>query len=103
MKIALRIFAYIASTYFIGGTIANTYLNWPMDMPDWLHASVMFAIRVTGLGGYTTPTMLNFGQWRSSPASRGRSPASRYGSSHARHTAWRSVAKPDATTQHIAW
>jgi hypothetical protein len=50
MKIALRIFAYIASTYFIGGTIANTYLNWPMDMPDWLHASVMFAIRVTGLG-----------------------------------------------------
>ena len=50
MSRALSIFAFIPLTYFIGGTIANTYLNWPMDMPNWLHGTVMFAIRVTGLG-----------------------------------------------------
>jgi hypothetical protein len=50
MNKALRIGTFLTLTYFIGGAIANVYLNWPMDMPDWLQAATTFAIRVTGAG-----------------------------------------------------
>jgi hypothetical protein len=50
MKRLIRICAFTIATYFIGGAIANIYLNWPMEMPDWLYHATMFTIRVTGLG-----------------------------------------------------
>jgi hypothetical protein len=50
MKRVVRICGFVISTYFIGGALANIYLNWPMDMPRWLYHATMFTIRVTGLG-----------------------------------------------------
>jgi hypothetical protein len=50
MKKAICIFAFVALTFFIGGTIANIYLEWPAPMPDWLFDTTMFALRVIGVG-----------------------------------------------------
>jgi hypothetical protein len=50
MNKAMRTIAFIASIYFVGGTLAGIFLNWPMDMPRWLYHMTMFAIRITGLG-----------------------------------------------------
>jgi hypothetical protein len=55
IKEGLRTFAFVALTYFVGGVIANTYLEWPAPMPDWLFYTTRFAIRVTGLGEVNNP------------------------------------------------
>ncbi|CAB3769575.1 hypothetical protein [Paraburkholderia solisilvae] len=55
MKRAIRIGVFILLTFLIGRSLANVYLQWPAPMPDWLHDSTMFAIRVTGLGREYNP------------------------------------------------
>jgi hypothetical protein len=55
MKRILRVCVFILLTFVIGRTLANVYLQWPAPMPDWLHDSTMFAIRVTGLGRQYDP------------------------------------------------
>jgi hypothetical protein len=53
MKIAMRIArvaVFITLTFFIGRPVANIFLDWPAPMPQWLHATTMFMLRITGLG-----------------------------------------------------
>jgi hypothetical protein len=55
MNRAIRILAFIASTYVIGAVLANIYLDWPIDMPYWLEETTMYMIRITGLGEVNNP------------------------------------------------
>jgi hypothetical protein len=49
MKRAMRVVAFVVSTYVIGGLGAKVYLDMPIEMPDWLQAATMFMLRVTGV------------------------------------------------------
>jgi hypothetical protein len=55
MKKAMHIVAFVTLTYFIGGALANVFLEWPAPMPDWLHDTTMFTLRTTGLGEEYNP------------------------------------------------
>ncbi|CAB3762061.1 hypothetical protein [Paraburkholderia humisilvae] len=50
MNKALRLGAFVTLTFYIGRSIANIFLGWPAEMPDWLYHTTLFALRVTGLG-----------------------------------------------------
>jgi hypothetical protein len=55
MKRALCIAAFVILTFFIGRAIANIFMDWPMDMPGWLHYMTMFALRAAGLRDVDNP------------------------------------------------
>jgi hypothetical protein len=45
-----RVAIFVTLTFFIGRPVANIFLDWPAPMPQWLHATTMFMLRITGLG-----------------------------------------------------
>lgn len=50
MNRALRVGLFLTLTFFIGRPVANIFLDWPAPMPQWLHATTMYMLRITGLG-----------------------------------------------------